>query len=320
MPKYHFNPMTGERGICKAKPGNCPVCDEQHHFDTEEGVNQYEDGLNSKGDIDYNNLSGYSTEFLIGIKDWNKEELKDKKRVYKDFGAEIKTMQDGLTKARMDMYKAINDTREDVADLMYDKVGSTGVRDKLTMLDNGAFFYSAKEADKSLLRDEVIKSSKLSDKEKIDLLNAVKLNPKYTFRDEYSYNKIYKNKVSKEELEQIGIKDENVYKAVNSNLVRFERIRKDLSMYSAEIDDFDNQMNDVIGNHISRFSFDSDTKVDTPYMGLNERLNYIGAEYQYDMQEKIPKYKEIALKLNSVNYLENRLDALEAELDKRKTK
>ena len=49
-------------------------------------------------------------------------------------------MQDGLTKARMDMYKVINDTREDVADLMYDKVGSTGVRDKLTMLDNGAFF------------------------------------------------------------------------------------------------------------------------------------------------------------------------------------
>ena len=48
--------------------------------------------------------------------------------------------------------------------------------------------------------------------------------------------------------------------------------------------------------------------------------DYIGAEYQYDMQEKIPKYKEIALKLNSVNYLENRLDALEAELDKRKTK
>lgn len=45
MAGIHFNIKTGKRGRCTAQPGKCPVCDEQHHFATEEDVNKYEDGL-----------------------------------------------------------------------------------------------------------------------------------------------------------------------------------------------------------------------------------------------------------------------------------
>jgi hypothetical protein len=45
MAGIHFNIKTGRRGRCTAQPGKCPVCDEQHHFATEEDVNKYEDGL-----------------------------------------------------------------------------------------------------------------------------------------------------------------------------------------------------------------------------------------------------------------------------------
>ena len=45
MAGIHFNIKTGKRGRCTAQPGKCPVCDEQHHFTTEEDVNKYEDGL-----------------------------------------------------------------------------------------------------------------------------------------------------------------------------------------------------------------------------------------------------------------------------------
>lgn len=45
MAGIHFNIKTGKRGKCTAQPGKCPVCDEQHHFATEEEVNKYEDCL-----------------------------------------------------------------------------------------------------------------------------------------------------------------------------------------------------------------------------------------------------------------------------------
>ena len=45
MAGIHFNIKTGKRGRCTAQPGKCPVCDEQHHFATEEEVNKYEDCL-----------------------------------------------------------------------------------------------------------------------------------------------------------------------------------------------------------------------------------------------------------------------------------
>lgn len=45
MAGIHFNTKTGKRGRCTAQPGKCPVCDEQHHFATEEEVNKYEDCL-----------------------------------------------------------------------------------------------------------------------------------------------------------------------------------------------------------------------------------------------------------------------------------
>ena len=45
MACIHFNTKTGKRGRCTAQPGKCPVCDEQHHFATEEEVNKYEDCL-----------------------------------------------------------------------------------------------------------------------------------------------------------------------------------------------------------------------------------------------------------------------------------
>ena len=57
MPKYHYNPITGEGGICRAKH-KCPICDEQHHFATKEELNQYEDGLN-------NPVPCYSDNFLM---------------------------------------------------------------------------------------------------------------------------------------------------------------------------------------------------------------------------------------------------------------
>ena len=57
MPKYHYNSITGEGGICRAKH-KCPICDEQHHFATKEELNQYEDGLN-------NPVSCYSDNFLM---------------------------------------------------------------------------------------------------------------------------------------------------------------------------------------------------------------------------------------------------------------
>lgn len=47
MAGIHFNIKTGKRGRCTAQPGKCPVCDEQHHFATEEEANKYEDGLRS---------------------------------------------------------------------------------------------------------------------------------------------------------------------------------------------------------------------------------------------------------------------------------
>ena len=45
MAGIHFNIKTGKRGRCTAQPGKCPICDEQHHFATEEDINKYEDGL-----------------------------------------------------------------------------------------------------------------------------------------------------------------------------------------------------------------------------------------------------------------------------------
>lgn len=67
MPKYHYNPKTGESGICKAKY-RCPVCDEQHHFNTKEKLNQYMDGL-SCNSILYDKLDKYSYQYLVGARD-----------------------------------------------------------------------------------------------------------------------------------------------------------------------------------------------------------------------------------------------------------
>lgn len=67
MPKYHYNPKTGESGICKAKYW-CPICDEQHHFNTKEKLNQYMDGL-SCNSILYDKLDKYSYQYLVGARD-----------------------------------------------------------------------------------------------------------------------------------------------------------------------------------------------------------------------------------------------------------
>ena len=317
MPKYHFNPKTGERGICKAKPGNCPVCDEQHHFDTEEGVNQYEDGLNSNGIIIFSEIDKYSTEYLIGVLDKYKKDLQFSQRVYKDFAPEVDKIQKELARTRMKMHNAISEAREEVADYMYDKVGETGVRDRLTILDNGAFYYGVKESDKDLLKERVIKDSNLSDKQKKDLLKLVKQKPDYKFKDEYSYNKIYKNKITKDELESIGIKDDNVLKAVNSKLVRYERIRKDLSQCSKDIDEYDDQMNSIIKNYVTPFSYDSRTIIDSPYRKLNSTLSAIGERYKDDMDMKDPKYKSVARKMKQTERLERDIERLEVVLDNR---
>lgn len=317
MPKYHFNPKTGERGICKAKPGNCPVCDEQHHFDTEEGVNQYEDGLNSNGIIIFSEIDKYSTEYLIGVLDKYKKDLQFSQRVYKDFAPEVDKIQKDLARARMKMHNAISEAREEVADYMYDKAGETGVRDRLTILDNGAFYYGVKEADKDLLKEKIIKDSNLSDKQKKDLLKLVKQKPDYNFKDEYSYNKIYKNKITKDELESIGIKDDNVLKAVNSKLVRFERVRKDLSQLSKDIDEYDDQMNTIIKDYVTPFSCDSRTIIDSPYLKLNSTLSAIGIRYKEDLNMEDLKYKSVARKMKQTERLERDIERLEVELDNR---
>ena len=67
MPKYHYNPKTGESGICRAKYW-CPVCDEQHHFNTKEKLNQYIDGLSCDFTL-YDKLGGYSYHYLVGARD-----------------------------------------------------------------------------------------------------------------------------------------------------------------------------------------------------------------------------------------------------------
>ena len=237
--------------------------------------------------------------------------------MYKDFAPEVDKIQKDLARTRMKMHNAISEAREEVADYMYDKAGETGVRDRLTILDNGAFYYGVKEADKDLLKEKIIKDSNLSDKQKKDLLKLVKQKPDYNFKDEYSYNKIYKNKITKDELESIGIKDDNVLKAVNSKLVRYERIRKDLSQISKDIDEYDDQMNTIIKDYVTPFSYDSRTIIDSPYRKLNSTLSAIGIRYKDDLNMEDPKYKSVARKMKQTERLERDIERLEVELDNR---
>ena len=46
----------------------CPVCDEQHHFNTKEKLNQYIDGLSCDFTL-YDKLGGYSYHYLVGARD-----------------------------------------------------------------------------------------------------------------------------------------------------------------------------------------------------------------------------------------------------------
>ena len=101
MAGIHFNTKTGKRGkMIQLKPGKCPVWDEQHHFDTEEGVNQYEDGLNSNGIIIFSEIDKYSTEYLIGVLDKYKKDLQFSQRVYKDFAPEVDKIQKDLARTK----------------------------------------------------------------------------------------------------------------------------------------------------------------------------------------------------------------------------
>lgn len=96
MAGIHFNIKTGKRGRCTAQPGKCPVCDEQHHFATEEEVNKYEDCLINPIEGEEALLKASNAELTGTIDHYEKqykelEEYFDNEIKYEEEAAKLKT-------------------------------------------------------------------------------------------------------------------------------------------------------------------------------------------------------------------------------------
>lgn len=96
MAGIHFNIKTGKRGRCTAQPGKCPVCDEQHHFATEEEVNKYEDCLVNPIEGEDALLKASNAELTGTIDHYEKqykelEEYFDNEIKYEEEAAKLKT-------------------------------------------------------------------------------------------------------------------------------------------------------------------------------------------------------------------------------------
>lgn len=96
MAGIHFNIKTGKRGKCTAQPGKCPVCDEQHHFATEEEVNKYEDCLVNPIEDEDALLQASNAELTGTIDHYEKqykelEEYFDNEIKYEEEAAKLKT-------------------------------------------------------------------------------------------------------------------------------------------------------------------------------------------------------------------------------------
>ena len=96
MAGIHFNIKTGKRGKCTAQPGKCPVCDEQHHFATEEEVNKYEDCLVNPIEGEDALLKASNAELTGTIGHYEKqykelEEYFDNEIKYEEEAAKLKT-------------------------------------------------------------------------------------------------------------------------------------------------------------------------------------------------------------------------------------
>lgn len=96
MAGIHFNTKTGKRGKCTAQPGKCPVCDEQHHFATEEEVNKYEDCLVNPIEDEDALLQASNAELTGTIDHYEKqykelEEYFEKEKEYNDEASEFKS-------------------------------------------------------------------------------------------------------------------------------------------------------------------------------------------------------------------------------------
>ena len=96
MAGIHFNIKTGKRGRCTAQPGKCPVCDEQHHFATEEEVNKYEDCLVNPIEDEDALLQASNAELTGTIDHYEKqykelEEYFEKEKEYNDEASEFKS-------------------------------------------------------------------------------------------------------------------------------------------------------------------------------------------------------------------------------------
>ena len=111
MAGIHFNTKTGKRGRCTAQPGKCPVCDEQHHFASEEEVNKYEDCLINPIEGEDALLKASNAELTGTIDHYEKqykelEEYFEKEKEYNKEASELKS----------EAFKKFDELRKDYKD------------------------------------------------------------------------------------------------------------------------------------------------------------------------------------------------------------
>lgn len=108
MAGIHFNTKTGKRGKCTAKPGQCPVCDEQHHFATEEEVNKYEDCLVNPIEDEDALLEASNAEITGTIDHYEKQykELEEYFEKEKEYNEEV-------SEFRAETFKELDELRKD---------------------------------------------------------------------------------------------------------------------------------------------------------------------------------------------------------------